>query len=72
MVHTVFCTTSTEQRNIKTTLKPLFFYSNLAFAVKQQRPDYYTKPKNQKTLIVHFGGFGVLMLVLFQQFTGDV
>ena len=25
-----------------------------------------------KTLIVHIGGFGVLMLVLFQEFTGDV
>ena len=70
MVHIVLCISTTEQK-IKKILKPLFFCGSLAFVVKQQKPDLLQKPKN-KTLIVHIGVFGVLMLVLFQEFTGGV
>ena len=69
MEHTVLCTTSIEQK--MKNLKPLFFCNNLAFVIKQQRPDLIQKTKTE-TLIVHIGVFGVLKKVLFQKFTGDV
>ena len=39
---------SAQLQQNKKTQKTRFFCSNLAFAVKQQRPDDCTKPKNQK------------------------
>ena len=57
----------------KKPLKPLFSAVIWLLAVKQQRPDYCRKAKNQKTLIVHFGVFGVHKNVFFcQKLTGDV
>ena len=47
------------------TLKPLFFCSNLAFAVKQQKPDYRTK---SKTRIAHIGVFGVKKWFCFKSY----
>ena len=55
----------------KKTLKPQFFCNNLAFVVKQQKPDLIRKTKNKNTNW-DIGVFGVLMLVLFQEFTGGV
>ena len=68
---TLFCAQVQQNKTKEKTLKPLFFCNKLAFVVKQQKPDLIQKTKN-KTLIVHIGVFGVLMLVMFQEFTGDV
>ena len=54
MVHIVLCTTSIEQKRGKKTPKPLFFCSNLAFAVKQQKPDLIQKTKNRNTSCAHW------------------
>ena len=45
---TLFSAQLQQNKKMKTTLKPLIFFSDLAFAVKQQQPDYCTKPKNKK------------------------
>ena len=53
MVHIVFCTTWTEQKN---PLKPLVFCSDLAFVAKQQN-QITAENRKSKTLIAHIGVF---------------
>ena len=43
-----------QNKHWKKTQKPQFFCNNLAFAVKQQRPDYCTKPKKHELCTLVF------------------
>ena len=71
MVHTVFCTISTEQKILKQLCN--HYFSAIFWLLLLSNKGRTTQNlKIKKTLIVRFGIFGVLMLVLFQQFTGDV
>ena len=68
--YTLFCAQVQHSKKQKT-LKPLSFCSNLACLLSNKSQILYRKQKS-KTLIVHIGVFGVLMLFLLQEFTGDV